>query len=457
MARTSITYVCQSCGSAYAKWAGRCENCGEWNAIVAEEAAEAAPLGASAKSAGSAKSVELVPLDGEVTAADRLETGDAEFDRACGGGLVPGSALLIGGDPGVGKSTLLLQAAARAAERGAPVVYVSGEEAVDQIRMRAVRLGLSKAPVKLASATALGDILTTLRRAKPGLAIIDSIQTLWTDRLPAAPGTVTQVRACAQELVRLAKSTDMTVILVGHVTKDGQIAGPRVVEHLVDAVLYFEAETGRDFRILRAVKNRFGAAQEIGVFEMGSEGLVPVSNPSDLFLSERAEPVAGSAVFAGVEGTRPVLCEFQALVTESALSSPRRAVVGWDAARLSMLLAVLDARCGFDFARRDVFLSVAGGLRVSEPAADLAAAAALISSRADHPLPPDAVVFGEVGLSGVVRTTPRAEERMTEARKLGFLKAYAPKSTVGIDGIGLHAYDTLSAFAEDVCDEGTFG
>ncbi len=445
MARVSLTYVCQSCGSTFAKWAGRCEACGEWNTIVAEEAAAETPMGASAKSSGKGKSLELVSLDGEIVASKRLETGDSEFDRACGGGLVPGSAVLIGGDPGVGKSTLLLQAAARVALKDAGVVYVSGEEAVDQIRLRAARLGLAKAPVKLASATTLGDILATLKKEKPALAVIDSIQTLWTDRLPAAPGTVTQVRACAQELVRLAKQTETTLILVGHVTKDGQIAGPRVVEHMVDAVLYFEAETGRDFRILRAVKNRFGPAQEIGVFEMGSGGLEPVTNPSDLFLSDRGASVSGSAVFAGVEGTRPVLCEFQALVTQSALSSPRRAVVGWDGARLSMLLAVLDARCGFDFARRDVFLSVAGGLRISEPAADLAAAAALVSSLADEPLPADAVVFGEVGLSGAVRAAPRADDRLAEARKLGFARAFTPANAES-DTVAVRGFDSLAEF-----------
>ncbi|MEL6364616.1 MAG: DNA repair protein RadA [Pseudomonadota bacterium] len=452
MARVSLTYVCQSCGSTYAKWAGRCENCGEWNSIVAEEAAAETPMGAAAKASGSSKAIELVALDGEIVASERLATADAEFDRATGGGLVPGSAVLIGGDPGVGKSTLLLQAAARVASADKSVVYISGEEAVDQIRMRAARLGLEKAPVKLAAATALGDILATLKREKPDLAVIDSIQTLWTDRLPAAPGTVTQVRSCAQELVRLAKTTNTALILVGHVTKDGQIAGPRVVEHMVDAVLYFEAETGRDFRILRAVKNRFGPAQEIGVFEMGSDGLAPVANPSDLFLSDRGDVVSGSAVFAGVEGTRPVLCEFQALVTQSALSSPRRAVVGWDGARLSMLLAVLDARCGFDFARRDVFLSVAGGLRITEPAADLAAAAALVSSLSDQPLPADAVVFGEVGLSGAVRTAPRTDDRLAEARKLGFLKAYGPE---GLEDRGMDAtgFSNLGEFVARMAGE----
>lgn len=387
-----------------------------------------APPG-SISSAGGAKggkSLPLEALDGDITAEARLPSGNGEFDRAVGGGLVPGGALLVGGDPGVGKSTLLLQIAAGLAARGTRTVYVSGEEAPAQIRMRARRLGLSKAEVGLAAGTSLRDILATLKAEKPQAVIIDSIQTLWSDTLPAAPGTVTQVRATAQELVRHAKTTNTVLILVGHVTKDGQLAGPRVVEHLVDAVLYFEAETGRSFRILRAVKNRFGAAHEIGVFEMASEGLREVTNPSALFLGEGGDQVSGAAVFAGIEGTRPLLCEFQALVSPSTLGAPRRAVVGWDAARLSMLLAVLDQRCELDFGRHDVFLNVAGGLKVSEPAADLAATAALLSSRLDIPLPQKLAVFGEIGLSGSVRAVPQMETRMAEAKKLGFEKLLSP-------------------------------
>ncbi|MEM6649865.1 MAG: DNA repair protein RadA, partial [Pseudomonadota bacterium] len=330
---------------------------------------------------------------------------------------------------GVGKSTLLLQVAAGLARGGVKTAYLSGEEAVAQIRMRAKRLGLEKAPVGLASGTALRDILATLKQEKPQAVIIDSIQTMWSDTLPAAPGTVTQVRACAQELVRFAKNSDCVLILVGHVTKDGQLAGPRVVEHLVDAVLYFESESGRSFRILRAVKNRFGAAHEIGVFEMASDGLREVSNPSALFLNESDSSVSGATVFAGIEGTRPLLCEFQALVSASSLGAPRRAVVGWDSARLSMLLAVLDTRCGLDFGRHDVFLNVAGGLKISEPAADLAAAAALLSARLDVAMPPKLVAFGEVGLSGAVRPVPQMAARQAEAAKLGFEQSLTPTST----------------------------
>jgi DNA repair protein RadA/Sms len=426
LARSADSFVCQSCGAVYGKWQGRCDACGEWNTIAAE-AVEAGPPGSlGAAKAAKGKALDFTSLAGGGEFEPRLLTGNAEFDRACGGGLVPGSALLIGGDPGVGKSTLLLQIAAGLAAGGASVAYISGEEATAQIRLRAQRLGLGDAAVSLAAATALRDILATLKAQRHDVAIIDSIQTLWSDALPAAPGTVTQVRACAQELIRLAKGTGAVMLLVGHVTKDGQIAGPRVVEHMVDAVLYFESEQGRAFRLLRAVKNRFGAAHEIGVFEMTGAGLREVANPSELFLSEPGEPVPGAAVFAGVEGTRPVLVEIQALVSPSSLAAPRRAVVGWDSARLSMLLAVLDARCGLDFGRHDVFLNVAGGLRISEPAADLAAAAALVSSLFDRPLPKTFVMFGEVALSGAVRPVTQADARLKEARKLGFKGALAP-------------------------------
>lgn len=426
MARQTENFICQSCGAVYGKWQGRCDACGEWNTIAAE-AVEAGPPGSmAAGKAGKAKVIEFASLKGAGEFEPRLLTGNAEFDRACGGGLVPGSALLIGGDPGVGKSTLLLQIAAGLANTGARVAYISGEEATAQIRLRAQRLGLAEAPVALAAATALRDILATLKAERPDAVIIDSIQTLWSDTLPASPGTVTQVRACSQELIRFAKGSGSIVMLVGHVTKDGQIAGPRVVEHMVDAVLYFESEQGRAFRLLRAVKNRFGAAHEIGVFEMTGAGLREVANPSELFLSEPGEPVPGAAVFAGIEGTRPVLVEIQALVSPSSLAAPRRAVVGWDGARLSMLLAVLDARCGLDFGRHDVFLNVAGGLRIGEPAADLAAAAALCSSLFDKPLPKTSVVFGEVALSGAVRPVNQTEPRLKEARKLGFSGALAP-------------------------------
>src|SRR5580698_8298739 len=425
MAKDGAVYVCQACGAVSAKWAGQCVACSAWNTMVEEVSSR--PPGALAPARG-AKTRGLVfeGLESDGAPARRLVTGMEEFDRVCGGGVVPGSAILIAGDPGVGKSTLLLQVCAQTALRGANCAYISGEEAVEQIRSRAARMGLAHAPVRLAAETALREILDGLKREPFDLVVIDSVQTLWSDMHEAGPGSVTQVRAAAGELVRLAKKRGVAVILVGHVTKDGQVAGPRVVEHMVDAVLSFEGERGYPFRILRAAKNRFGATDEIGVFEMGDSGLREVKNPSALFLNEGGERAAGAAVFAGVEGSRPVLVEFQALVAPSAYGTPRRAVVGWDQGRLAMLLAVLEARCGVGFAGRDVYLNVAGGLRISEPAADLAAAAALISSALDVALPQDCVVFGEVSLSGEIRTVSRTETRLKEAAKLGFGQALAP-------------------------------
>jgi DNA repair protein RadA/Sms len=348
---------------------------------------------------------------------------------------VPGSAILIAGDPGVGKSTLLLQVCAEAARRGAACAYVSGEEAIEQIRSRAQRMGLSAAPVRLAAETALREIVDGLKREPFDLVVIDSVQTLWSDMHEAGPGSVTQVRACAGELVRLAKRRGVAIVLVGHVTKDGQVAGPRVVEHMVDAVLSFEGERGYPFRILRGAKNRFGATDEIGVFEMSDAGLVEVKNPSALFLGQGGERAAGSVVFAGIEGSRPVLVEFQALVAPSAYGTPRRAVVGWDSGRLAMILAVLEARCGVGFGTRDVYLNVAGGLKVTEPAADLAAAAALVSSALEAALPQDCVVFGEISLSGDVRPVSRTEMRLKEAAKLGFSRALGPQGGAETAGV----------------------
>ena len=426
MAKSTTQYVCQSCGATYRKWAGRCESCGEWNSIV--EDAGLSEAGPSTKSLGASKGrrIELSALDGEDKPPPRRSTGVIELDRVLGGGLVPASAVLLGGDPGIGKSTRLLQAAAKVAIAGGGVVYVSGEEAPAQLRMRASRLGLDKAPVKLAAATNLRDVLTTLEAEKPDLVVIDSVQTMWADNVESAPGSVAQVRACAHELVNFAKRRNVAVIIVGHVTKEGQIAGPRVMEHMVDTVLYFEGERGHPFRILRAVKNRFGAADEIGVFEMTGDGLAEVANPSEMFLGERGEPTSGSVVFAGIEGTRPVLVEIQALVAPSPLGTPRRAVVGWDTGRLAMVLAVLEARCGVSFSGQDVYLNVAGGLRITEPAADLAVAAALLSALEDRPAPADGVVFGEISLSGAIRPVIHAETRLKEAAKLGFASATSP-------------------------------
>jgi DNA repair protein RadA/Sms len=419
----------------HAKWVGRCESCGAWNSLVEEAPREAVPRGIGAKggAGGKARPIDIVGLRGSTAMPPRRTSGIAEFDRVCGGGLVAGSALLVGGDPGIGKSTLLLQVVAALASRSAKAgetlgcLYISGEEAIDQVRMRAERLAVSGAPVELATATSIRDIAASLdREDRPQIVVIDSIQTMYLDTLDSAPGTVSQVRAAAQELIRLAKRRGFTVILVGHVTKEGVIAGPRVLEHMVDTVLYFEGERGHQFRILRAVKNRFGPTDEIGVFEMTDAGLAEVPNPSALFLAERSHDVSGAAIFAGMEGTRPVLVEIQALVAPSPPGTPRRAVVGWDGNRLAMIMAVLDARCGLAIGANDIYLNVAGGLRIAEPAADLAVAAALISALTEQPVPAECVVFGEIGLSGEVRAVSQSDARLKEAGKLGFTSALIP-------------------------------
>jgi DNA repair protein RadA/Sms len=427
VARDQTRYVCQQCGAVHPKWTGRCDDCGGWNTL-AEEAVRVAPKGLTP---GKGRALAFVGLEGESEAMQRRLSGIAEFDRVSGGGLVPGSALLVGGDPGIGKSTLLLQvAAALALGRGSArldCAYVSGEESLDQVRLRAERLGIRAAPVRLAAATSVRDIAGALDRADPpGFVVVDSIQTMYLDALDSAPGTVGQVRAAAQELIRIAKARGFTLMLVGHVTKDGLIAGPRVLEHMVDTVLYFEGERGHQFRILRAVKNRFGPTDEIGVFEMTDAGLAEVPNPSALFLADRGAPVSGAAVFAGIEGTRPMLVEIQALVAPASYGTPRRAVVGWDGNRLAMVLAVLEARCGVELGARDIYLNVAGGLRIAEPAADLAVAAALVSALNFAPVPGDAVIFGEIGLSGEIRPVGQAEARLKEAAKLGFASALVP-------------------------------
>ena len=428
MARKSSIYVCQECGTTQPKWTGQCESCGAWNSLVEETAVETVPRGLGA---GKGRRIDLLPMDGEIRALDRRTTGIAEFDRVIGGGLVPGSALLIGGDPGIGKSTLLLQVTA-ALSTQAHCAYVSGEEAVDQLRLRADRLGLRTASVDLAAATSVRDIVATLDVANgPDLVVIDSIQTLFVDNLDSAPGTVAQVRASAQEMIRVAKRRGIVLMIVGHVTKEGMIAGPRVLEHMVDTVLYFEGERSHQFRILRAVKNRYGATDEIGVFEMTGTGLQDVANPSALFLADRGQGISGACVFAGMEGSRPVLVEIQSLVAPSPLATPRRAVVGWDSGRLAMILAVLDARCGLTLSTSDVYLNVAGGLRIGEPAADLAVAAALVSAQMDRSLPPDTVLFGEIGLTGEVRAVARADARLKEAAKLGFARAIVPAGRTG--------------------------
>ena len=446
MAKPKRRYVCQACGSVSTRWQGQCADCSEWNTL-AEDAPETVFSAKHHLSSGG-RAFAFEPLDAQGEQLVRRSTGLAEFDRALGGGLVPGSAVLMGGDPGIGKSTLLLQAAARIAETGGLVVYISGEEAAGQIRLRAERLGLGKAPIRLATATSVRDILTTLGGMDPpDLLVIDSIQTMHSDQIEGAPGTVSQVRGCAFELIRYAKESGAALVLVGHVTKDGSIAGPRVLEHMVDVVMSFEGERSHQYRILRSIKNRFGPVDEIGVFAMEGQGLAEVANPSMLFLSGREQPVPGSAVFPAMEGTRPVLVEIQALIVRLASgATPRRAVVGWDSGRLAMLLAVLEARCGLNFSACEVYLNVSGGYRLADPAADLAVAAALVSALAGKPLSPQAVWFGEISLAGEVRPVAHGSLRQREAAKLGFAKAFGPPGGGNCDGT--MRYEKLVAAAK---------
>ncbi|TFI56555.1 DNA repair protein RadA [Sphingomonas parva] len=457
MAKPRKRYVCQVCGSVQSRWQGQCPDCSEWNTLVEDAGAVVTPFSARHNLRGGGQRVELVGLDTDIALPARTSTGIAEFDRALGGGLVAGSATLIGGDPGIGKSTLLLQAAARIAGRGLSVAYISGEEATDQVRLRARRLGVGAAPVRLAAATSVRDILTTLEEsAPPALLIIDSIQTMHSDLIEGAPGTVSQVRASAGELIRYAKESGSALILVGHVTKDGSIAGPRVLEHMVDTVLAFEGERSHQYRILRAVKNRFGGTEEIGVFAMGEEGLDEVGNPSALFLTHRGEAVSGAVVFPALEGTRPVLVEIQALTVRLASgATPRRAVVGWDSGRLAMILAVLEARCGLSFSTAEVYLNIAGGYRISDPAADLAVAAALVSALSERPVPTEAVAFGEVALSGEIRPVAHGGLRLKEAAKLGFERALVPASLKEDKaGMALTSFRSLGELVDSLLGRG---
>jgi len=447
MAKPKRRYVCTDCGSLASRWQGQCVDCSQWNTLVEDAPETAFSARHDLSSGGRAVAFEL--LDAPSEALIRRSTGLAEFDRALGGGVVPGSAILMGGEPGIGKSTLLLQAAAQMARAGARALYISGEEATGQVRLRAARLGLADAPLQLAAATSVRDILTTLAAGPPpALLVIDSIQTMHSDLIDGAPGTVSQVRASAFELIRYAKENGVALVLVGHVTKDGTIAGPRVLEHMVDVVMSFEGERSHQYRILRALKNRFGAVDEIGVFAMEGQGLAEVANPSTLFLSGREQAVAGSAVFPALEGTRPVLVEVQALIVRlQSGATPRRAVVGWDSGRLAMLLAVLEARCGLNFSSAEVYLNVAGGYRLTDPAADLAVAAALVSALADKPLPLRGIWFGEVSLSGEIRAVAHASLRLREAAKLGFDCGVGPadglKDVAGLHYAGLDSLPKL--------------
>jgi DNA repair protein RadA/Sms len=417
--------------------------------MIEDAAAVATPFSARHNLQSGGRAVTLVALDSETRLPDRMPSMIAELDRALGGGFVAGSATLIGGDPGIGKSTLLLQAAARLALAGRSVAYVSGEEAADQVRLRAQRLGLGHAPVALAAATSVRDILATFPKA-PDLLVIDSIQTMHSDLIEGAPGTVSQVRASAGELIRFAKERGTAVVLVGHVTKDGSIAGPRVLEHMVDTVLSFEGERSHQYRILRAIKNRFGGTDEIGVFSMGEGGLGEVGNPSSLFLTARGEDVSGTVVFPALEGTRPVLVEVQALTVRLASgATPRRAVVGWDSGRLAMILAVLEARCGLSLSAAEVYLNIAGGYRLSDPAADMAVAAALVSAFSERPVAAEIIAFGEVALSGEVRPVAHGGLRLKEAAKLGFERAWVPAGVQG-EGLAINGFRTLAAMVDHI-------
>ena len=445
-----LSYTCSECNAQFTKWSGQCDACGAWNTLIDTGPLTIGPTKTLGKKRG--ELITLMDLDSEEKPPRRTQSGVVELDQVLGGGIVDASAILLGGDPGIGKSTLLLQAAARFARNGLKVIYISGEEATAQVQLRAQRLGITDSPLILAAETNLRNIVTTLDTEKPNLVIIDSIQTMWVDHIDSAPGSVSQVRSSAHELTSFAKRRNVSVIMVGHVTKDGQIAGPRVVEHMVDTVLYFEGEQNQEFRLLRDEKNRFGPNDEIGVFEMTAKGLVEVKNPSVLFLSERGKPTSGSAIFAGIEGTRAVLCEFQALVATSPHSQPRRSVVGWDTQRLSMILAVLEARCGISFSGLDVYMNVAGGMRITEPAADLAVAAALISARYDTPLPNDTVIFGEISLSAALRPVAQTDGRLKEAQKLGFHNVVAPisKKSRKMTGIKIQEMSDLKKFVEEL-------
>jgi DNA repair protein RadA/Sms len=435
MSNKKSAFSCQSCGAIHFKWAGKCPDCGAWNSMVEEfpegGGSHFSRISDDKKSSknSTAKKMELVALTGEAQDFPRIKTNIGELDRVLGGGLVQGSVVLIGGDPGIGKSTLLLQMAESLAKEKNQIIYISGEESVDQIRLRAKRMNVREDSIQLAATTNVADIVSSVKASStPTIVIIDSIQTMFIEELSSAPGTVSQVRAAAGELTIFAKKNNITLLIVSHVTKDGQIAGPKVLEHMVDSVLYFEGEKDLHFRILRTVKNRFGAANEIGIFEMNEIGLSEVSNPSELFLTSYEHSTSGTAVFAGTSGTRPLLAEIQALVSPSFMPTPRRAVVGWDVNRLAMIIAVLNSRFGLNLFDKEVYLNVVGGLKIEETAADLAVACALISAARDIALPPSTIAIGEIGLTGEIRMVSNLEGRLKEAAKLGFKHCLIPQA-----------------------------
>ncbi len=424
MGSKNSQFICQSCGATRPRWEGKCDSCGSWNSIIEDRTSK---IGRKTNNTAGISGLTFVNLSGEHKYLSRHIISIDELDRVIGGGIVPGSSILLAGDPGIGKSTLLLQMAAALAANNISCTYISGEEGIEQVRLRANRLNIADKPVRLATATSMQDILLSLETEEtPDIVVIDSIQTMYLDTLDSSPGSVSQVRAATQELIRFAKKSESAVLMVGHVTKEGQIAGPRILEHMVDTVLYFEGDRGHQFRIIRSVKNRFGPTDEIGVFEMTPNGLSEVPDPSALFLNPGREQVSGSVAFAGIEGTRPIFVEIQALVVPTSSAPARRTVVGWDSGRLGMILAVLEARTGLTFQSNDIFLNVAGGLRISEPAADLAVASAIVSSIRNSPISKSTVVYGEIGLSGEIRPVGHNSIRLKEANKLGFTDAIFP-------------------------------
>jgi DNA repair protein RadA/Sms len=446
MNKLKTVFACQACGFESSKWLGRCPDCGEWNSFVEERQQAIAP----GKGRPSASGFEIVSkprpydlVDGAEAA--RMPSGIGEFDRVLGGGIVPGSMVLIGGEPGIGKSTLLLQVAHLLARTGGPVLYVSGEESERQIKLRGERLGIAGGALFLVGETSLERILEHVDELKPAALVVDSVQTIYSSKFPSAPGSISQVREVATQLLFVAKGRGITTFLIGHITKDGNLAGPKSLEHIVDTVLYFEGEKHLHHRIVRAVKNRFGAVSEMGVFEMTGAGLIPVANPSALFLAERLEGSPGSTVVATIEGTRPMLVEVQALVSPTSFGTPRRSSLGIDSSRTNLLLAVLEKRVGLELLGDDVFVSIAGGLEVPEPAADLGVAAAIASSFRNRPVPAHTALFGEVGLGGEVRGVGQAGLRIREAAQMGFTRLILPARNVPSDasGIELVGVDTL--------------
>ncbi|PPR77012.1 MAG: DNA repair protein RadA [Alphaproteobacteria bacterium MarineAlpha2_Bin1] len=419
----TIQYTCNLCGSIHSKWVGKCDNCESWNTLYEEN------NNFSSLNDKNSKVIELNSLKQTKSTKKRILTNIREFDQVCGGGLVPGSVILLGGDPGIGKSTLLLQVLAKIVDDKYKCIYVSGEESVQQIKIRSDRIGVSEKTISLFSSTDVGSIIKTVKKNNNiDILAIDSIQTMFLNTLESAPGTISQVRSSAQELIKITKNLDINLILVSHVTKDGQIAGPRVLEHMVDTVLYFEGENSNDYRVLRSIKNRFGPTDEIGIFEMTSLGLHEVINASQIFLPNHGTQINGNAIYAGIEGTRPILLEIQALVASTSHSNPRRSVIGWDNNRLSMILAILEKSCGISLGNKDVYLNVVGGLKIKETAADLAVASAILSSYFAKPLPNKSLIFGELGLSGEVRPIKQMIKRLNEGKKQGFKNAYMPPS-----------------------------